>query len=218
MGSIRGPDGIQLREIKWWWIAVGQQRRTLLCVWAHAHALTCTWKRTAEGGKAAIQIWRRKKRKGEQGEERRKKAKDIWMWRYQVKWREQWEMEEGKSKSSAMRPYRGRVWRRERTNNLLPSYGKWGKDGRQERWIERWMDGANRGLQKRPDMSAGRAVNTNHTGLIVSHARTWCVRERERKWERWSTGLKQTLALSSDFLKTFWSLWDLYKLTKNGKF
>lgn len=24
--SIRGPDGIQLREIKWWWIAVGQQR------------------------------------------------------------------------------------------------------------------------------------------------------------------------------------------------
>lgn len=61
MGSIRGPDGIQLRQIKWRWIAVGHRRRMLLCLWAIsysvAHTRTQTYRKTAEDGeeKTAVQ-------------------------------------------------------------------------------------------------------------------------------------------------------------------
>lgn len=67
MGSIRGPDGIQLRQIKWWWIAVGQQRRTLLWVWAHAHPHSYTHRKTAEGGSSHTDL--EKEKRGQRGEE-----------------------------------------------------------------------------------------------------------------------------------------------------
>lgn len=47
MWSFRGPDGIQLREIKWWWIAVRQQRPTLMCVFVRTHTLTYTYSKKA---------------------------------------------------------------------------------------------------------------------------------------------------------------------------
>lgn len=146
MRSIRGPDGIQLREIKWWWIAAGQWRPVLLyqcvCVYAHMSSLI------QEESRRKQPYWFGEDCVGENKEERGWKRKDT----------------KGKFLARASRKKRGREqcarWMRrrrserrrvywdctvrefeERTNCLLASDGKWEKYGRQERWINRWMNG-----------------------------------------------------------------------------